>query len=175
MEPARPTRRNFIAWWMAGILTVFTTLLIAPILLFIVPPPAKGQRKQSIKVTFDKAIDGLEDGDAVKADAPKGTAFVMVDGGGDNAPGDLAFSAYAVKSQGQVTVFAVNCSHLGCSIAINKTAKRFDCPCHGSQFNLDGSVLHGPALHPLSHLNFKKGDQPNQLMIDGLTLGQGVV
>jgi Rieske Fe-S protein len=161
-------------WWLAGILTVFTTLLIAPLLLYIVPPPAKGQKRQKIKVVLQKPLDQIKDGEGVKADAPKNTAFIMQDGGGDNAPGDLAFSAYAVKAAGKVLVFAVNCSHLGCSVAVNTTSKKFECPCHGSKFNLDGSVLNGPAAHPLSHLGWKPGSSPSEIMIDGISLGQGV-
>jgi Rieske Fe-S protein len=96
----------------------------------------------------------------------------MRDGGGDNAPGKIAFAAYAVKdAAGKFTVLAVNCSHLGCSVQLNVSAKRFDCPCHGSQFNLEGDVVHGPAAYPLSHLDFKPGDSSTQLLVQGIQLG----
>jgi Rieske Fe-S protein len=97
----------------------------------------------------------------------------MVDsyGGSDNAAGDPAFSAYAVKdAAGKVNVFAVNCSHLGCSVAFNKDGKQFDCPCHGSQFHLDGTVLHGPATAPLSHLKWQQGASDTELLVEGMTL-----
>ena len=35
------------------------------------------------------------------------------------------------------------CSHLGCTV--NLAGKGFHCPCHGSVFDADGSVMHGPA------------------------------
>jgi Rieske Fe-S protein len=96
----------------------------------------------------------------------------MKDGGGDNAPGKIAFAAYGVKdAAGKFTVLAVNCSHLGCSVQLNLTAKKFECPCHGSQFNLDGDVVHGPAAYPLSHLDFKPGDNPAQILVQGIQLG----
>lgn len=40
------------------------------------------------------------------------------------------------------------CTHQGCTV--NKVADgTIDCPCHGSKFNLDGSVANGPAKTPL--------------------------
>ena len=160
---------------MASLLTATVVIGGAPIVIFLWPAPPKGQKKTSIKVSLTKPISQIANADAVKFDAPTSpnSAFIMADGGGDNAAGDLAFGGFVVKdATGKVNVFAINCSHLGCSIALNTDAKTFDCPCHGSRFHLDGSVLHGPAASPLSHLNWKQDDaNPNTIMVDGITLG----
>jgi Rieske Fe-S protein len=34
-------------------------------------------------------------------------------------------------------------------VAFNAGDKKIKCPCHGSQFDLDGRVIHGPASRPL--------------------------
>ena len=48
--------------------------------------------------------------------------------------------------------FSSTCTHAGC--ALNKIADgTIDCPCHGSKFNLDGTVAHGPAKTPLTPEN----------------------
>jgi Rieske Fe-S protein len=41
------------------------------------------------------------------------------------------------------------CTHQGCQVAFNPSELSWDCPCHGSRFDVDGRVLHGPALSPL--------------------------
>ena len=163
---------------MAGLLTATVVAAVAPILVYLWPAPPKGQKKGPLSITLSKGIDQLADGDAIKFDAPTSpnSAFIMADGGGDNAAGDLAFGGFVVKTQGKVDVFAINCSHLGCPIALAQASAdhpetSFDCPCHGSRFHLDGSVLHGPAAYPLSHLTWTQGNDPTTIDVDGLILG----
>jgi Rieske Fe-S protein len=45
--------------------------------------------------------------------------------------------------------FSSTCTHAGCSVneVVDGT---INCPCHGSKFNLDGSVAQGPATTPLA-------------------------
>ncbi|TMC52513.1 MAG: Rieske 2Fe-2S domain-containing protein [Chloroflexi bacterium] len=171
--PRLVARRTFLGWWMAIILTSLTAAGVLPILVYLWPAPPKGQKKGPVSIILDKPITQLNDGEAVKFNAPTNpnTAFIMADGGGDNAAGDLAFGGFAVKNAGKVAVLAINCSHLGCSVALNDAAKTFDCPCHGSRFHLDGTVLNGPAAYPLSHLTWKQGDDPTTIQVDGIVLG----
>jgi len=41
------------------------------------------------------------------------------------------------------------CTHLGCKVGWAQANTRFECPCHGSVYHLDGSVENGPATQPL--------------------------
>lgn len=49
-------------------------------------------------------------------------------------------------------IFSPICPHLGCQPVWNDGASRFQCPCHGSQFGLDGEHLAGPAPRGLDPL-----------------------
>jgi Rieske Fe-S protein len=172
--PRRFTRRTFLGWWLASLMTATVITAALPLLIFLWPAPPKGQKKTALKVVLPAPMDQLKNGDAIKFDAPTSpnSAFIMADGGGDNAAGELAFGGFISKDeQGKVQVFAQNCSHLGCSVSLNAKEKSLDCPCHGSRFHLDGTVLHGPAAYPLSHLTWKQGDAPNTIQVDGIILG----
>lgn len=39
------------------------------------------------------------------------------------------------------------CSHMGCQLKWNGGEKSWDCPCHGSRFDVDGNVINDPACH----------------------------
>lgn len=53
---------------------------------------------------------------------------------------------------GTVQAVSLDCTHLGCTVKWNSAEKSWDCPCHGSRFDCDGSVLDGPAVRPLSQV-----------------------
>lgn len=50
---------------------------------------------------------------------------------------------------GELRALSAVCTHLACIVHFNNAEKSWDCPCHGSRFDLDGSVLQGPATKPL--------------------------
>ncbi len=53
--------------------------------------------------------------------------------------------------------FCINpvCSHLKCALAFNEAEKTWDCPCHGSRFDIKGNILEGPAVHPIDKIKVK--------------------
>lgn len=60
----------------------------------------------------------------------------------------------AYKSEGGLLqLCSAICPHLGCVVHFNQAEHTWDCPCHGSRFATDGSVLEGPALHGLKKVN----------------------
>ncbi|MEV0320248.1 FAD-dependent oxidoreductase [Streptomyces sp. NPDC050658] len=78
--------------------------------------------------------------DAVTDIPPGSGAVVRLDGG-----------RYAVyrDEDGHVSAVSARCTHLGCLVHFDNAERVWECPCHGSRFATDGSVLEGPATRPL--------------------------
>ena len=56
------------------------------------------------------------------------------------------------------------CPHLGCRPIWSTDANRFQCPCHGSQFDLDGEHLAGPAPRGMDPLPLRDQSGVAQVM-----------
>lgn len=51
------------------------------------------------------------------------------------------------KADGSYSAVSTRCSHRGCEVA--PRGGRLACPCHGSEYTLEGGLLQGPAERPL--------------------------
>lgn len=51
---------------------------------------------------------------------------------------------------GGVRVLSPVCTHTGCIVGWNGSAKTWDCPCHGGRYDADGTPLAGPPMQPLA-------------------------
>lgn len=49
----------------------------------------------------------------------------------------------------KIHALSAKCSHMGCIVEFNEAEKSWDCPCHGSRFDVDGNVLNSPAVNKL--------------------------
>lgn len=64
----------------------------------------------------------------------------------------------------EVKVLSAHCSHLGCLIN-NSENNKLICPCHGSEFDLDGNSIKGPAHKGLSPVAYKISTDGNTIEI----------
>jgi cytochrome b6-f complex iron-sulfur subunit len=58
--------------------------------------------------------------------------------------------AYIGRDPHGFYALAAICTHLGCTPRLE--GRQFECPCHGSRFDLNGNVLAGPAKRPLDRI-----------------------
>ncbi len=71
-----------------------------------------------------------------------------------------------VNHDGKTVVFSAHCTHLGCLIN-KKEGDYLVCPCHGSEYNLDGKVIKGPAWKNLEVIPAKITPDGNHIEIIG--------
>ncbi len=53
-------------------------------------------------------------------------------------------------SEKSLRIINARCTHKGCTVKYSEKDNRLECPCHGSQYDLNGNVLRGPAPRPLT-------------------------
>lgn len=79
---------------------------------------------------------------------------------GINLNGDYIIIKYSDK----LKVYSSKCSHLGCRIN-NSVNNILTCPCHGSQFDINGNPVKGPAAKSLTELKYRIDTRQNQIII----------
>jgi len=72
--------------------------------------------------------------------------------------GDDPVAVYR-DDEGEVHVRSAVCPHMGCLVSWNDGEQSWDCPCHGSRFDIDGSVLDTPAVDGLEEVSLPEMDE----------------
>lgn len=62
---------------------------------------------------------------------------------------------WLVQTDAGINTLYKICTHLGCIYPWSEASQIFACPCHGSQFKLDGTYIAGPAPRNLDRFTFE--------------------
>ncbi len=81
--------------------------------------------------------------------------------------------AYVIGAPGGVYALSAVCTHLGCITRYLSDEKCIACPCHGSRFDLEGNVIHGPAPRPLPWLEMQVDAKGTLLVDTSVTIAHG--
>jgi cytochrome b6-f complex iron-sulfur subunit len=80
------------------------------------------------------------------------------------AEGDVDYAAEGVTANGLMPLYQ-RCVHLGCRVPFCAQSKWFECPCHGSKYNLAGEYKLGPAPRGLDRFSIQITDA-GDVMVD---------
>ncbi|MCR6098652.1 FAD-dependent oxidoreductase [Salipaludibacillus agaradhaerens] len=111
---------------------------------FLINPSLKHFLKHNSDATMRFFTDKLKP-------APKKIDDIGVGEGGIVSVNGRRAGAYRDKN-GDMHVVDTTCTHLGCEVHWNNGDRTWDCPCHGSRYDVNGHVIEGPANEPLKPL-----------------------
>ena len=69
------------------------------------------------------------------------------------------------QDNGAINAVLSTCSHSGCEV--KKLRTKFECPCHGSEYDLGGNVIKGPAPAPLDTFTVQKFNDRLEILLGG--------
>src|SRR5688572_1966913 len=139
-------RRTFYLTCIYGLWTVITGVLLLPAAAYLLLPPR-----------LRKRAEWIEAGDIsqLAEKTPEEMVFRRNRKDGWNVTSEKT-TAWVVKmSSKEVVAFAPQCTHLGCLYHWEEQKREFVCPCHASNFGLDGRVLGGPAPRALDRYSVR--------------------
>jgi Rieske Fe-S protein len=111
------------------------------------------QRFKPVSSAKQLVVEGLDTAKELVSNVlPKpGTDKITLLLSGEGKVFNLNHERVAVVKDGNGDFHGVSaiCTHMGCKVSWNNGEQSWDCPCHGSRFDINGKVLHGPAVTDL--------------------------
>jgi Rieske Fe-S protein len=150
---ASKSRRDFFAWVVAAGGAAVGALLSVPAVAYVLDPVLRstGQKGRWIRVA---ELESLSREHPVSAPV----IGEQVDGWTKASAVRLGTVWLRVLGDNQVGAWNAECPHLGCKVSFEPAKNCFNCPCHDSNFSLDGEVQSGPSPRPLDPLETRIQD-----------------
>ena len=141
------TRRGFLTA-LAGLAGVVGIgVLLSSIKL---PPPTSQSTSATTTTQTSGGAKGIANTNTLKVGAP---VYFEYPSGYPNM--------LLKNSDGSLTALSLLCTHVCCQCSYDSAAKIIYCPCHGSEFDISGQVLRGPANAPLPSIELSVDGQGN--------------
>ena len=109
------------------------------------------------RLKLDDAVEVAKQGSATVTGLAERLKGEELESSDQVRPGEAAIvgkgsSRLAVyrEPDGKLWECSALCSHMGCVVHWNGAERSWDCPCHGSRFDVSGRVLEGPATKDLT-------------------------
>lgn len=151
------SRREFLYYIWGASIAIYTAQFSGLIIWFAIPRIREGE----FGGVFPLPADRVPEPNAAPVDFAEGRFWLVnLD---SSQPNDLMYQASdeAQPIQGIAAIYKV-CTHLGCIYSWNNATNRFECPCHGSKYRLDGRRIASPAPRDLDRfkvtLSLANGD-----------------
>jgi cytochrome b6-f complex iron-sulfur subunit len=158
MQFRNVSRREFLNYVWAGSLAIFLAASGGAMLAFAMPRFKEGEFGGTF--TVGTVAEKLPAPDSPPVNYPD-LKFWLVNIGPTEA-------AKGGGLEGLVALYKV-CVHLGCLYAWVDSTIRFECPCHGSKYQGDGTYIEGPAPRDLDRFRVVITDGQGNLVTETVT------
>src|SRR5210317_590316 len=151
-EEAGVTRRQFLTKALRISFGAFAGIQAISWLGFLWPKVSGGFGSKIDAGSIEEIKDQLfqADGSVIPAFIPSARAYVLpLD---QSAAANSQFSSGSTVADGLVAVYQ-RCVHLGCRVPWCNSSQGFECPCHGSKYNMIGEYFAGPAPRNADRFN----------------------
>ncbi len=138
------TRKQFLGKALGGTFGAFMGIQALAWLGFLWPKVSGGfgSKVDAGKIEDLKNQIIQADGSVIPAFIPEARAYVLPFS--ESTAGDSQFTDGSTIADGLVAVYQ-RCVHLGCRVPWCNSSQGFECPCHGSKYNMVGEYYAGPA------------------------------
>jgi cytochrome b6-f complex iron-sulfur subunit len=138
------TRKQFLGKALGGTFGAFMGIQALAWLGFLWPKVSGGfgSKVDAGKIEDLKNQIIQADGSVIPAFIPEARAYVLPFS--ESTAGDSQFTDGSTIADGLVAVYH-RCVHLGCRVPWCNSSQGFECPCHGSKYNMVGEYYAGPA------------------------------
>ena len=135
------SRRQLLNFLTGAVVAATASSALYPVLKFIIPPSENAGENGTIltKDVLGNPIPVAQ----IQAEPPGTRALVA------GLVGEPTYLTVTAENAINPIGIVDNCTHLGCTFPWNSIDHQFQCPCHGSRFADNGSVVRGPADRPL--------------------------
>jgi cytochrome b6-f complex iron-sulfur subunit len=162
------TRREFLYYIWGASLALFTVELTGLTIWFLLPRFREGE----FGGVFKLPVDILPDANAPPENFADGRFWLITVN--TTEPNDLMCETVGDDGEivGAAAIYKV-CTHLGCIYAWVPANDRFECPCHGSKYRLDGRRIQGPAPRNLDRFKMTALDADETEIVSSALTGDG--
>lgn len=157
------TRREFLYYIWTASVALFLAESTGLFVWFALPRFREGEFGGLIPV----ALDEIPPENDPPVDRSDGRFWLVnLNSSQPDADGRMSqASDEATAIQGVVAIYKV-CTHLGCIYAWNAANHRFECPCHGSKYRLDGRRIEDPAPRTLDRFKVIAVDENEEVLAE---------
>lgn len=133
-------RRSFLKFLIATLNGVAALALAIPGVGYILTPLLRKQPNDWIEIGRNQDFG---------QNSMAKTTYSYIDAAGYTREEKRAFAWVRRQESGEIIAFSPKCTHMGCNVAWVQPNNRFECPCHGGMYDIDGEVIAGPPPRPL--------------------------